>query len=142
ICLDQPSCPRFIVTKLYQFLVSESAPPAEELVAPLAERFAASGFDFGELVRTVLRSNMFFSPHAYRTRVKSPVDYALGIVRGLEGNVPMGPLSRALEGLGQRLAYPPSVKGWDGGQAWLNGQTLLYRQNLALALTSTQDNAF
>src|SRR5262249_26958270 len=27
-------------------------------------------------------------------------------------------------------------KGWDGGQAWLNGQTLLFRQNLALALSS------
>jgi hypothetical protein len=34
------------------------------------------------------------------------------------------------------------VKGWDGGQAWLNGQTLLYRQNLALALCSTEDNRF
>jgi hypothetical protein len=38
--------------------------------------------------------------------------------------------------------HPPSVKGWDGGQAWLNGQTLLFRQNLALALTSTEDARF
>ena len=40
------------------------------------------------------------------------------------------------------MFYPPSVKGWDGGQAWLNGQTLLFRQNLALALTSTEDARF
>ena len=40
------------------------------------------------------------------------------------------------------LFAPPSVKGWDGGPAWLNGQTLLFRQNLALALTSTEDNRF
>jgi hypothetical protein len=26
------------------------------------------------------------------------------------------------------------VKGWDGGPTWLNAQTLLFRQNLALAL--------
>ena len=40
------------------------------------------------------------------------------------------------------LFAPPSVKGWDGGPAWLNGQTLLFRQNLALALTSTEDARF
>ena len=33
------------------------------------------------------------------------------------------------------------MKGWDGGPAWLNGQTLLGRNNLALALTSTEDIA-
>ena len=112
------------------------------MIAPLAEQFRKSDFDFGALVATVLRSEIFFSPEAYRTRVKSPVEYAIGIVRGLEGNVPMGPALAIARRLGQRLAYPPSVKGWDGGQAWLNGQTLLFRQNLALALTSTQDNTF
>jgi uncharacterized protein (DUF1800 family) len=142
ICLDQKACPTFICAKLFRFLVSETMPAMAELLAPLAEQFRKSEYDFGALVATVLRSEIFFSPEAYRTRVKSPVDYAVGIVRGLEGNVPMGALARSLEGLGQRLGYPPSVKGWDGGQAWLNGQTLLFRQNLALALTSTQDNAY
>ena len=52
------------------------------------------------------------------------------------------PWPPALEELGQNLFYPPSVKGWDGGQTWLNGQTLLFRQNLALALTSTEDTRF
>jgi hypothetical protein len=40
------------------------------------------------------------------------------------------------------LFYPPSVAGWEGGRAWLNGQTFLLRQNLALALTSTSDSRF
>ena len=142
ICLDQPACPRFIVTKLYQFLISESEPPAAELISPLAERFRASGFDFGDLVRTMLRSNLFFSPHGYRQRVKAPVDFALGIIRGLEGRVGTTALAVTLEGLGQSVFYPPSVKGWDGGPAWLSGQTLLFRQNLSLALTSTEDDRF
>jgi hypothetical protein len=90
----------------------------------------------------VLRSNLFFSPIVYRTRVKAPVDFALGIVRGLEGHIGTLALADALDGLGQHLFYPPSVKGWDGGRAWLNGQTLLARQNLALALTSTEDARF
>jgi uncharacterized protein (DUF1800 family) len=142
ICLEQPSAPSFIAGKLYRFLVSETVPATPELLSPLAEQFRASDYDFGALVKTVLRSNLFFSQAVYRTRVKAPVDFALGIVRGLEGRIGSTALAAALEGLGQNLFHPPTVKGWDGGPAWLNGQTLLFRQNLALALTSTEDPRF
>jgi uncharacterized protein (DUF1800 family) len=141
ICLEQPSSAPFIVGKLYRFLVSETeAPPA--LIAPLAKQFRDSGWDFGALVRTVLSSNLFFADAAYRRRVKSPVDFAVGTVHALEGRVGALTLSRSLQELGQDLFHPPSVKGWDGGPAWLNGQTLLFRQNLAGALCSTEDNRF
>jgi uncharacterized protein (DUF1800 family) len=142
ICLEQKSAAPFIAGKLYRFLVSETVDATPELLAPLAEQFRASGYDFGALVKTVLSSNLFFSPAVYRARVKSPVEFALGIVRGLEGRVGTTALGLALEGLGQNVFSPPSVKGWDGGRAWLNGQTLLFRQNLALALTSTEDVRF
>ena len=38
-------------------------------------------------VERVLRSNLFFSPLVYRTRIKPPVEFSLGIIRGLEGKV-------------------------------------------------------
>ncbi len=142
ICLEQKVASRFIVTKLYRFLISESMPAEPELLEPLADRFRKSNYDFGDLVHTILRSNLFFSPLVYRTNVKPPVDFALGIIRALEGRLGTTALAATLEELGQNLFYPPSVKGWDGGRAWLNGQTLLFRQNLALALTSTEDARF
>jgi uncharacterized protein (DUF1800 family) len=142
ICLEQKSAPSFVVAKLFRFLVSDTVQPRPELIAPLAAQFKNSGFDFGALVKTVLSSNLFFSPLVYRTRVKSPVDFLLGIVRALEGRVGTTGLVTALEQLGQNIFYPPTVKGWDGGKTWLNGQTLLFRQNLALALTSTEDARF
>jgi uncharacterized protein (DUF1800 family) len=153
LCLEQKSTPYFITGKLYRFLISESAPASDELLEPLAQSYRKSGYDTGALVRTMLGSNLFFSPQAYRSRIKPPVAFALGIVcpfRVLEGSDPekrkgrIGTVSlaTALEGLGQTLFRPPSVKGWDGGQTWLNGQTLLFRQNLALALTSTVDTRF
>jgi uncharacterized protein (DUF1800 family) len=142
ICLEQQSAPYFVARKLYRFFVSESEEPTRELLEPLAEGLRKSDYDVGALVRTVLRSNLFFSASAYRARVKAPVDFALGIVRGLEGRIGTTALAQTLEELGQSLFYPPSVKGWDGGTAWLNGQTLLFRQNLALALTSTEDQRF
>jgi uncharacterized protein (DUF1800 family) len=142
ICLEQKAAAPFLVTKLYRFLVSETVPATAELIEPLATQFKSSGYDFGALVRTILHSNLFFSETVYRTRVKSPVDFALGIVRALEGRIGTTALAAALEALGQNVFNPPSVKGWDGGPTWLNGQTLLSRQNLALALTSTEDVRF
>jgi uncharacterized protein (DUF1800 family) len=141
ICLEHESCAYFVTAKLFKFLVSETIPATPELIEPLATEFRRE-YNFGALVETVLRSNLFFSTQAYRTRVKAPVDFALSIIRGLEGRVGTTNLVVPLEGLGQRPFYPPSVAGWDGGRAWLNGQTLLFRQNLALALTSTTDDRF
>jgi uncharacterized protein (DUF1800 family) len=142
ICLEQPSAPYFLTAKLFRFLVSDTLPAPKELLEPVATAFRKSGYDIKGLVETVLRSNVFFSAAAYRTRVKSPVDFALGIVKALEGRIGTTALAVALEQLGQNIFHPPSVKGWDGGPAWLNGQTLLNRQNLALALTSTEDARF
>ncbi len=142
ICLGQPACPRFVARKLYRFLVSDAADPAPALTDPLADQYRKSGFDTAKLVETILRSDHFFGPAAYRRKVKSPVEYALGIVRGLGGSPGALPLAEALEPLGQALFAPPSVKGWDGGPAWLNGQTLLFRQNLALSLVSGDDARF
>src|SRR5262249_38320531 len=126
----------------YRFFVSENIDATPDLLAPLAEQLRKSDFDVGGAVRTVLCSNLFFSPQAYRSRVKAPVDFALGIVHALEGRIGTTGLAIALDGLGQHVFFPPSVKGWDGGQAWLNGHTLLARQNLALALTSTENLLF
>jgi uncharacterized protein (DUF1800 family) len=142
ICLEQKSAPEFIADKLFRFFVSETVPASHDLLEPLADRFRKSVYDIGQLVDAILRSNLFFSVAVYRTRVKAPVDFALGIVRGLEGRIGTTALAQSMDELGQNLFYPPSVKGWDGGASWLNGQTLLSRQNLALALTSTEDNRF
>jgi uncharacterized protein (DUF1800 family) len=142
ICLTQPACPRFIATKMIRYLVSDAETPSDEVVNSLAGIYKTSGFDNAKLVETILRSEYFFHPEAYRAKVKSPVEFAIGIVLALQGNVGPLPLAEALEPLGQQLFAPPSVKGWDGGAAWLNGQTLLFRQNLALALTQTTDARF
>jgi uncharacterized protein (DUF1800 family) len=142
ICLAQKAAPVFLCGKLFRFLVSDTIAPSPELLAPLAEQYRQTGFDTAAVVRTILSSNLFFSDQVYRTKVRSPVEHALGIVRALEGQVGTTALAGSLEQLGQNLFNPPSVKGWDGGTAWLNGQTLLFRQNLALALCSTEDPRF
>jgi uncharacterized protein (DUF1800 family) len=43
--------------------------------------------------------------------------------------------------MGQILFLPPNVKGWDGGVAWLNSQTLLTRENFASSLMAKMGDA-
>jgi uncharacterized protein (DUF1800 family) len=135
LCFEKPACAKFIVTKLYRFFISESEAADPAIIDALAKQYREFDYDTGKLVGVMLRSNLFFSPASYRAKIKSPVEFAVGIVRGLEGTAGPLPLAAAMENLGQVLFAPPSVKGWDGGPTWLNAQTLLGRNNLALMLT-------
>ncbi len=137
LLLEQPATPRFLVRKLYGLLISETAEPSEELVEPLARSFAEK-YDIAALVGRMLRSNLFFSPSAYRRRIKSPLEFALGIVKGLEGTVSAVRLGQDLAGLGQNLYEPPTAAGWPGGRHWINPATSLGRANLAYALLAAE----
>src|SRR5207244_1047784 len=56
IILGRPACARFLVGKLYAYLVSETPPPAA-LLEPLCDRFRKSDHDVADLVRTVDRKS-------------------------------------------------------------------------------------
>jgi uncharacterized protein (DUF1800 family) len=133
IVLGQPATSKFLVRKLYRWLISETEEPGDALIAPLAKSFARD-YSVARLVETMLRSNLFFSPIAYRRRIKGPVEYALGIVRGLDGLVSTARLGRDLAALGQNVYCPPTARGWEGSRYWINSATLLGRSNLALEL--------
>jgi uncharacterized protein (DUF1800 family) len=85
----------------------------------------------------ILSSRHFFSEHAYRQRIKSPVELVLGAVReAATGTIAPPKLDSWLIQMGQQLFAPPNVKGWVGGKSWLNSATLLARDNFAYELTS------
>lgn len=134
LMLEQPCAARFLVRKVYRHLVSESQSPSDALLEPLTRMFRDSDYDIRRLVATILRSRLFFSRHAWRQRIKSPIEFVCGLVRTLDARVPMQPLVETLDEQGQSLFAPPNVKGWDGGRAWLNTATLLARGNFAAEL--------
>jgi uncharacterized protein (DUF1800 family) len=137
IITEQKACAPFLVRKFYRFFISENAEPPDALLAPVAESFRKSGYDIAAVVGTILRSRHFFSEHAYRQRVKSPVEFALGAAKAV-GNGLVNPsnLVSRIDDMGQQLFAPPNVKGWPGGKTWLNTSTVLARHNFAQALSS------
>jgi len=133
IVLEQRATARMLVRKLYRWMICETEKPKAKLIAPLVESFSKD-YDILKLVETMLRSNLFFSPLAYRRRTKCPVEFALGIVKPLEEVVSTTQLAKDLADIGQNLYHPPTVKGWIGGRHWINSTTMVGRQNLALEL--------
>ncbi|HVW39200.1 MAG TPA: DUF1800 family protein, partial [Pirellulales bacterium] len=142
ILLEQPATARFLVRKLYHFLVSETAEAPDALIEPLAAGFRAAQYDMTWLLRTMLGSNFFYSPHAVRQRVKSPIEFAIGFLHALEGSANTYALADDLRDLGQAVFFPPNVKGWDGGAAWINSSTLVGRANLVWNLLSDRDGRY
>lgn len=132
IVLERPAAARFLCRKLYAFLISETATPPDSLLEPLADFYRKNDYDTAALVRVILRSRHFYSAHAYRQRIKSPVEFVLGLARAVAtGSVAPAALTARLDAMGQSLFAPPNVKGWVGGQAWLNNATVLARHNFA-----------
>ncbi|HEV3146047.1 MAG TPA: DUF1800 domain-containing protein [Gemmataceae bacterium] len=144
IVLEQPAAARFLVRKLYHYLISEQAEPPDSLLEPLCTSFRKSDYDITALLKTMLSSRHFYSDYAFRQRVKSPVEFVLGAVNAVYGRVPEDnpdyrPLPQQvlvpwLDAMGQSLFAPPNVKGWPGAITWLNTSTVLERNNFATAL--------
>ncbi len=130
IVLDQPAAPQFIVRKLIRYFMFDEPEASDELVEPLAMELREHDWDISHVVRRMLTSQLFYSEQTIGRKVRSPVDLAVGLLRTLEGSTNAYQLGDDLNQLGQGLFYPPNVKGWDGGRAWINSSTLLGRANV------------
>jgi uncharacterized protein (DUF1800 family) len=132
IIFAQPACARFFATKLLAFFVYDDPEPA--LVDQVAALLRQHDFELRPVMATLFASNVFYSPRAYRALVKSPVEFVVGTHQLFNVATVGRPGLGALRAMGQVLFYPPNVKGWDGGAAWLNSQTVLTRENFANAI--------
>jgi len=130
---QQPATARFVATKLHGYFVSDE-PDADE-IGQLADVFARTGGDVREVMRTLFLSDFFRSERHLFDRVKTPTELVAGTAR-LSGDYRfpapgLERLSAACTYMGQDLLNPPSVKGWDGGLAWINTGLLMERVNFA-----------
>ncbi len=142
VVLEQEAMPYFIVGKLVRFFVFDEPQPSRELLKPLADQFRADGLKIGPTVVRILSSNLFYSEHSVARKVRSPIEMAIGFLRSLQGTTNTVRLAENLTKLGHGLFYPPNVKGWDGGRAWINSSTLLGRANLVRDILHHESTKF
>jgi hypothetical protein len=140
IILEHPVCSRFIVSKLYKFFVNDAPVPpkdAGDAVTRLAKDFRAKRYEIRPILKTLFRSQHFYAKDNRLSVVKSPTQLMVQTIRSLGTPVrEMSALAQAGDLMGQQLFQPPSVKGWDGGRAWINTATLFVRQNVVVYLVT------
>ncbi|MBL8878502.1 MAG: DUF1800 domain-containing protein [Phycisphaerales bacterium] len=129
LTMAQPACARWIAVKLAQEFIAPA--PDEALIAAIALKLTESKFDISATLEAIFLSRAMFDAANFRVRIKSPVEFVVGIARSLELKAPSRGMADAAGQMGQRLLEPPSVKGWDGHRAWLNSATMLIRLNAA-----------
>jgi len=129
ILLAHPRTAELVVTRLWREFVSPEPDPGE--VRRIAQRFRESRYDIRTALRLLFTSDAFYAPANRATLVKSPIELIVGTLREFSFDVgdpfPFVVFSRQL---GQDLLAAPNVKGWPGGEAWINATTLLARKQL------------
>jgi uncharacterized protein (DUF1800 family) len=142
IVLDRPAAARFIARKLMRYFLFDEPEAPDALAEPLAEELRGSAFAIGPAVRMLMGSNLFFSEHAVGRKVRSPVELGVGLLRALGGTTNLIKMAQGMSELGQGLFFPPNVKGWDGGRAWINSSSLLGRANFVRHLLEARETRF
>ena len=136
IVVKHPSTAKFVCSKLFKFFVHETPSAAE--IKPLTQAYFASGYEIRAVLTALLMSPSFYSEAALHSKVKSPTEYLVTVLRTLDA--PFSAANNNLLGagrtMGQELFNPPNVKGWSGGKTWMNTMTLMMRANFANTLTN------
>lgn len=144
----QDQCRRFVAEKLWVHFAG--IPASDQTVDRLAAAMKSSGGEIRAVLREITEQPEFWSASCIRRRVKSPVDFLVGLGRAqgegkharalLEqaGGGPSSPvpkrLREAIGGFsyligraGMELLNPPDVGGWPGGQAWISAAAMAIR---------------
>jgi len=131
-----PKTAHFISEKLAMRFVSDD-PPAT-LVQRMTQTFLNKDGDIREVLRTIFNSPEFWSPEAYRAKVKTPLEFVVSAVRASGAQVDDArPLVGTLNNMGM-LPFgmmPPTGYSMKA-DAWVNSSALLGRMNFALGLAS------
>jgi uncharacterized protein (DUF1800 family) len=129
ILLAHPQTAEFVSRKLWKEFISPT--PDEEELHRFARIFRNSRYDIKTLMRAMLTSDVFYAVENRATLVKSPVELVVGTLKQFEIEAPnLRPFVIAGALLGQNVFAPPNVKGWPGGEAWINSATLLGRKQI------------
>jgi len=106
----------------------------------MARTFQDRDGDLRAVMETMLTAPEFWSPSAYRGKLKSPLEMVASAVRAVDADVDFSfALNQQLAQLGQPLYRKQEPTGYSSaGQDWVNSAALLARMNFANALAANR----
>jgi uncharacterized protein (DUF1800 family) len=131
-----PSTAHFIAKKLATRFVSDD--PPESLVRKMADTFLKSDGDIREVLRTMFNAPEFWTPEAYRAKIKTPLEFVVSAIRSTGADIDNAmPLVQTVNRMGMPLYQMQPPTGYSAkNDAWESTSALLNRINFALALGS------
>jgi uncharacterized protein DUF1800 len=129
ILLEQEACPRWVASRLIEHL--EGRAPSPQRVADYASFLRAHDFRIDAFLERLFNDPEFYADDVVAARISGPLDFLVGSCKRLGIDPPPAVVASAAGILGQRVFDPPSVKGWDGGRAWITTSSFLQRGNMA-----------
>ena len=132
--LEHPACARHVARRLLEEMM-HPAPTAAE-ITEWAAVLVAEEWSVERTLARLLRSELFFSPRARRSRIAGPVELVARLAIELELSVVPARAAKAVQEMGQSLFRPPSVEGWKGGRTWIHSGSWLARHNHLTAAAS------
>jgi uncharacterized protein (DUF1800 family) len=136
---SHPETARRLVTKLYEFFVSETNPPEPRFIDALAAEYLGNDTAIAPVLRTLFLSTEFRSFSCFFTRYSWPVEFVVRAMKetgwtGFSAGSTLSPLIN----MNQELFDPPDVAGWSLGQSWFCTGATLARMNFASTLAANQ----
>ena len=129
LTLDKhPQSAKHFANSIYKFLVKTQ--PSITTTELMAKILKDNNFSITPLLRKILLSKEFFSISNRFNSVKTPLEFTLGLLRATQ--LPLYDiryLERNIRDSGLTLLNPPSVKGWDDNEYWINDQWMINRAN-------------
>lgn len=130
IAASHPSTARHLAKKLCEYFVSETPSPA--LIAEVASVFADSGGDIRKVLIAIVTSPDFNDVANYRSLVKTPLEYVVGLYRNLGVWSSRDPFRSRLTKSGQGLFEMPPPTGYkETSDHWLNTHVLFHETAMA-----------
>lgn len=127
--VKHPATGRFLARKLISFFAHEN--PEKSFVERVAGAYTESKYSLCAMLKVIFNDKSFRSDRTYHAKIKSPAELVVGSLKVLQIENLDNDLPQMMGAMGQDLFHPPSVKGWDGGNAWISSETMMERFNFA-----------
>ena len=138
ILATHPATAHFIATKLARRFISDD--PPQPVIDRAASVFLKTDGSIRETLRAIITSPEFFSPTAYRAKVRSPFEYVAAAMRATTTETDGDrPVLDFIGRMGQPLFGRITPDGYsDRADQWLSSGAMVARLNFAAALATNR----
>ncbi len=137
IILEKKQCAKFISEKIYTYFVNENI--NQNHINKMVNVFYKN-YNIEKLMHFVLTSDWFYDDANIGTKIKSPIEFLVGINTVVPYTfIKTKQIYLIQRLLGQVLIKPPNVAGWKTGRNWIDSNTIVTRLRLASVLLNNAE---